>query len=884
MKDWKVVNEYDIFYTKSRIMMLLKSMLGGFCLLSLLGSCSEDVKYSGNEKNDFHTINVSVDDGIGIYNSHKEDTRAANQAGRSVRIEDLVLFTVDKRSTLILNTSLMEKRTDATYSCRIPPDIDLSAAEFYAVANVKVNFGEFAQFEGTYLYDFFSKAVNLTNDDNNLPASSSSALSYALVNRKAATYDSATGTISDITLSHLPSRIYLDCGRLGYPVKKVTINNVARTTFLSTVIDKSGNGKNKDLINWTDTRADIAGDGTDYYYLVYPSTQAASLVITTADKKTASANLGKLKPGYSYTVRINYPLEISFDEIATDGKIGVAQGDILNLEFKVFNTAVFREIELSSSDESVFKVKGGTEANWNKFSLEGVGPGEATLTAKCMDITISCIVVVSEHFHSVTVNGEAIGSYAAGETVTIQAPFIEFKKFSHWTNDSETPLSVTVNLPDLNAPTLTFTMPASAVSFTAEYADAPYKITINKPGTIVNSRSGDFEPALVKETMTGYIRYYAPDDEVRISCPDAVSGRKFRIWHASDNTFSNIYYYINNNGGGGQRPTTWFKMAFSADAELSPTYINAPYWSTRSTTKGHIVANFIDRLNDNPGQLTIPGGGTTFHRAYTQQEKEVIMRALNTIENTFANAPRRTIKISFAVFNRPGSSETGGATEPVIAYYAAPYDRPKTTWLATDFDGRAAGKAAVSSKFEAVWRDQLNIVPDDADADNLTVGSCDGYVLLNHSYIQDLYKGEDESGIGIFQNDFESLIMHEVGHIVCYHSFNEAAGPIYGMHALDVFIANASDPENKNIVNGTFEDDGEDPIIYNNLVKSYFGSYVRVMFGDIGHLAESGQGVGSFGMLQGRCIRRFADFELALLQEMGWEINPAAWKNPPGSR
>ncbi len=848
-----------------------------FCLLSLLLSCSEEEKRNGNDGNDFYLIHLRVDGGTGFTNHTGKVTRAANPAGSEVEMEDIVLFTVAQESRMILNAVRLEEQTNHVYSCRIPSEIDLLSAEFYAVANVRANFGDVASLENTSFDTFLNRSVKMTHDDNNIAASSSAALHYPLMNKVAATYDTATGAISDMLLSHLPARIYLDCERLGYPIDSITFNNVSRITSLRTVIESTGNGNADDLFIWTDTLPGIAGDGTDYYYLVYPSDQQASVVVTSVDTEPVSADLGYLKPGHSYTIRLNYPVKISFDEIAADGKINIAKGSASEWEFKVANTAIFRKIELTSGDESIFEVTGGVDTDWNKFTLKGIHPGEATLTAECMGATVSCTVVVSDDIHTVTVNGELMGRYAAGEEVTVRAPFKERLKFTHWTTDLG---ATATDALDLNSPVLTFTMPASAVSFTAEYVDAPRKVTIHKPGKIVNSRDGQFEAALAEETETSYIRYYAMNDEVRIQAPQVSpdAGTEFMVWTASSD---NLYYYINSAGGGGQHPTTWFKMGISTDVELTPTYKNAPYWSSRATAKGHIIANFIDRENTVPGQLTIPGGAALY-RSYSSEEKEVIMRALNTIENTFANAPRRTIKITFSVYNEPGAT-TGGGTEPVMAHHSPPYDAPKSTWLASDFGGRATGIKAASSKFEAVWRDQLNIAPDDADEENRFVGDCDGYVLLNHSYIKDLYKGESEGGIGSYQFDFESLVLHEVGHIVCYHSFNSTGPTESGLLALDVFVATASDPENKNVVKGTFVDDGSYPIIYNEFVKSYTpdGGYLQLRSGDFGHIAGVGTGIGAFTTMMGKCCRKFADFELAFLSEMGWQINPAAWEHPP---
>lgn len=367
----------------------LKSCLIYVFLLSLLPSCSKDEAFNQSDSHEYHTISIRIGEDTHI-------SRAANQAGSKVKIEDLVLFTVGKESRTVLNTSSLEKQGSDTYSCRIPSGIDLPSAEFYAIANFKANFGAFASFEHKPFDEFLDQLVASTYEDNNSAATSSStSLSYPLLNREAATYNSTTGTISDILLSHLPARIYLDCERLGYPIESITFNNVSRTTFLRTVIEAAGNGNTDELFDWTDDQPGIAGDGTDYYYLVYPSNRQASVTITSVDAEPVSADLGIMKPGYSYILRLMRPFEISFDEIATDGKITIAKGDILHFEFKVANTAIVREVKLTSSDDGIFQVTGGVEADWDKFSLEGLSPGEAILTAECMGTTINCTVVVT---------------------------------------------------------------------------------------------------------------------------------------------------------------------------------------------------------------------------------------------------------------------------------------------------------------------------------------------------------------------------------------------------------------------------------------------------------------------------------------------------------
>lgn len=846
-------------------------------LLSLLLlSCSQnEVLYDSDHDKGYHAISIQVKSNL------EKNTRTANHSGNSVSIEDLVLFTVDKESRVILDTAKMEKRTEDTYSCRIPSKIDLAVAEYYAIANVGANFTNLSGIENRSFDEFLDIPVQLTHADNN--PNKPTLLRYALMNREAATYDSSTNTISSISLSHLPARIYLDCEKLGYSVEKIVINNVSNTTSLRTIVEARGSEKNH-ILKWEDTLPGIPGNGENYYYLVYPSNQKASIAITSNGQTAPVVDLGNIKPGRSYTLRINYPDDISFEEITTDGTITVAKGEHRDFEFKVSNTAYIRNVTLTSSDESVFKVKGGTDTDWNKFTIEGVSPGVATLTAKCLDVTINCQVSVMGS-PSVTINGELFGEFAPGQSVTIQAPFVEFKKFVSWTTDFQPSRLATIKAINLQSPSLTFTMPESNVSFTIEYTDAPYKMTMHKPGRIVNNKNWDFEPALVKETETTYIRYYKENEMVYMEAPkmSPTEGTKWSGWTPSEDTNPNFGYRLNvSQGGGGYVPATYFKM-FNSDVEVTPFYPPAPYWSTEYTTKGYLAANFIDRVNPDPNGPTIPGGSALV-RAYSRQEKEIIMRALHTLENTLEGAPRRTIKISFAVIKML-SGVAGGATDPMIATYPGTngYESPKNKWTKSDFNGIAEGMTAISSQFEAVWRDQKNIDPNDADDYNFYVGGCDGYVLLDNNFINGCYKGESESSKPLNKQDFETLVLHELAHIVCYHSSSSRANPINGITACDVFIADRDDPENIRVIKGNMPEENSRMIFYNELVKSYYGKgYLEFTPGDYSHLHPDplGTAVGSFGSF-GPCCRRFPDFELAMLKEMGWKIKPTAWQNPP---
>lgn len=490
--------------------------------------------------------------------------------------------------------------------------------------------------------------------------------------------------------------------------------------------------------------------------------------------------------------------------------------------------------------------------------------------------------------YRVMINKEELGLFSPGEIVRIKAPFVHEKKFIEWFL-SEGIGSIPPTNFNKNAATATFTMPASTVDLTPLYEAAAAKVEVFKPGIITNSRDGQVDSALIFDTGSSYVRYYNEGDEVCISAPaiSETTGTSFKAWKLREG-YNNILFWM-NQGGGVSRPTSWFRIGSywlasgAVLAKLESDYEIKPYWQTIRSAKGWIEAHLIEEENTNPGQHTIPTGAKLY-RALTQPEKDMIQRAINAVELTFAIAPRRTIYVTFAVINVPGAGFSATA-QPIEADGRDGYEAPKVFWEASDFDGRAAGRPASSSKVEAVWRDQKNIVPDAPT--HGYVGQGDGTVLINHSaVVNNWYYGEDPNAKPPYQVDGQSVMMHEMGHLICYHSHN-AESPFT---ALDVFVAHISDPENINVLRGNmFSTDGGQGIIYNEAVrKSIGGRYLEVVTGvdnafDFGHLAPMAGvvGVGSQYHPANVITRRFSDFELVFMQEMGWKINPDAWQVPP---
>lgn len=601
-----------------------------------------------------------------------------------------------------------------------------------------------------------------------------------------------------------------------------------------------------------------------------------------------------------HTIRIASPASEIVDSKPVSGAVMVTPYKKTDLNFY----AITLPTPISYPDETFITIQ---TTGKREFSLTGIPVleegksyvynirvlGDGSTELEVGDITVNDWGSKNElevtEGYSVTINGEEIGIYSPGETVRVKAPFIHEKKFTEW---SLAPDNIIPENFDKKAATANFTMPASVVELTPHYQTATAKIEVLKPGILTDSRDGRVDSALIFDTGISYVRYYNQGDEVRFSTPptSATTGTSFKYW-VSKEGYGQISYWI-NQGGGATQPSSWFRIgSYSLSpgailAKLEPFYEPKPYWQTIRSAKGWIEAHLIEEENKTQGQATIPGGAKLY-RALTPAEKGTIKRAIDALELTFAIAPRRTLKFNFAVVNFPGQGFSA-ATRPEIAEERDGYEAPKKYWTANDFGGRATGRLAFTSKVEAVWRDQKNIVPD-APAHGY-IGGGDGTILLNHpEIIQRWYHGDDPDAKPAIQVDAQSVIMHELGHLVCYHSLNAKSGTT-ALTALDVFVAHKSDPENISVLNGNmFSTDGGQGIIYNEAVKKALGGrYLEVQTGwnnafDFGHLAmmEGVIGVGSIYHPFGAITRRFSDFELVFLQEMGWKINPDAWQTAP---
>lgn len=94
------------------------------------------------------------------------------------------------------------------------------------------------------------------------------------------------------------------------------------------------------------------------------------------------------------------------------------------------------------------------------------------------EVKTECYTVEPSHTYSVTVNGDVVGSFKQGDTVTVDATSTDENKLFRVWKDSDT-----VTLTNKNNAVTTFTMPAQDVSLTAEYLTQieDVTLTVDKP-------------------------------------------------------------------------------------------------------------------------------------------------------------------------------------------------------------------------------------------------------------------------------------------------------------------------------------------------------------------------------------------------------------------
>ena len=269
--------------------------------------------------------------------------------------------------------------------------------------------------------------------------------------------------------------------------------------------------------------------------------------------------------------------------------------------------------------------------------------GTATITATAGDKTATCAVTVSEVTYTVTVTSGTANptTAAAGATVTITASDpAEGKVFDKWTTTSS------VTFADETASSTTFIMPASAVTITATYKDAPaqtYAVTVT---------SGTANPTTAAAGAT-----------VTITASDPAEGKVFDKWTTETTgvTFADE-----------SASSTTFTMPASA-VTITATYKDAPAQTyavtvtsgtANPTTAAAGATVTITASDPAEGKVfdkwTTETTGVTFTDESTSPTTFTMPASAVTITATYKDAPTYSVTIAESTSGTVTASKTSG--------------------------------------------------------------------------------------------------------------------------------------------------------------------------------------------------------------------------------
>lgn len=292
-------------------------------------------------------------------------------------------------------------------------------------------------------------------------------------------------------------------------------------------------------------------------------------------------------------------------------------------------------------------------------------------------------------------------------------------------------------------------------------------------------------------------------------------------------------------------------------------------YTTVVSEQGFFSCDFYGAGTGLPGTIDMDGTYKYRASAFTSDQMNAIMRAVNTLEKTFVFAtntdgkPVRQAQLRFAISITGLASEVAAAAQPIIStpYYGKTV--PRTTWLESDFGGRKTGETAVVNNLESVLKYGTDVyyMPSRAAfpeySMNSVAGTGDAYLLFNASQFN-----PDGSSTSTLMSGIETTALHELGHAMGFmHNANSAMGAFMEVH-------NDSFGEPCYYFNGETAikcNGGEMPQM-NDLAMDHLGKiYPDAVMSAWTTTHDT----------------KFTDLDLALFQDMGWTIRDSAWTNLP---
>lgn len=286
-----------------------------------------------------------------------------------------------------------------------------------------------------------------------------------------------------------------------------------------------------------------------------------------------------------------------------------------------------------------------------------------------------------------------------------------------------------------------------------------------------------------------------------------------------------------------------FSLMGTARGEYFP---GDDYETGVSSANGTFVVNFY-YLN--------AGSGFDMNSDFRRDFQNSIMRAMNTIENTFRPASSEAVSYSRGIhvsvwLQLDPNGNPGAASVPSTGF------SKKETWDANDFGGRGEGQKASVNNVEALLKygERLDQQVDRPDA-GITFTGIDaafGY----------FYVGENPAGRPSYQRDVESLTLHEMGHVL---GFN--AGSTGTTSALEVLSV-----PNGGQYGWTFTGDTTMQLTGEKGVKLHSGTSAPD-----GHIMKDGDYpyvmlTGADALSNPSDRRTYSERELAMFKDMGYTL------------
>lgn len=275
-----------------------------------------------------------------------------------------------------------------------------------------------------------------------------------------------------------------------------------------------------------------------------------------------------------------------------------------------------------------------------------------------------------------------------------------------------------------------------------------------------------------------------------------------------------------------------------------------------TTNNGTFLVRFGEKIvyEDNTPQTQMQFDAKA-NSPFLEKFSASVMRALNTVEKTFANKAGMQILIQCTLNVDAGRS--AGAAASSETYLRA----HKTTWTSSDFGGKYAGQSAYINDLEMIYKyGYYNARWDSA------IASLNFYAQTSDGYSKKFYVGEDPNGYTNGQYDVETITLHEIGHLLGFYRNMTEKDP--GEASLELMMT--SKPSS--LPNGGTEwyFEGETAMFVNG------GDPVRFMADDgtfDSHLMPTAQDLMSTGTYNPGVAREYSLLDLAVFQDLGWTLS-----------